>query len=275
MNDTPSSDVSTLARSTLSKTWQQRFEIYDRYATRNGDALSDTHSDAYRQLTRQERRKVSFAILPFFAGAFYYLFKGMWHKGALLFGLALTLGALLIVIETGFEFEAPSTVLGIPLGILCALFAHYDYYKHVTYNEKVWPGLPALCHRTGFVIAAPFIGFALLYIAVVATEDAYPAPTETEYLINGVWVSAAADGQVLTVFLEELAGQGVVQYNTAPLASVEIASIHRTPERLEVSLQIPGGDQWTLRQDLQDQGERMRVSYNGGPAVGYRYLSGL
>ena len=274
MNDTPSSDVSTLARSTLSKTWQQRFDIYDRYATPNGSAATDTQSDAYRQLTRQERRKVSLGILPFFFGAFYYLFKGMWHKASLLFALALSLAALLAVLEVGFEFEAPATVLGIPLGILCAFFAHYDYYKHVTYNEKVWPGLPALFHRTGFVIAAPFIGFALLYIAILATEDAYYTPTEAEYLVNGVWMSPE-DGQVFSVFLEELAGQGLVEHNTAPLVSVEIASLHRTPQSLRVSLQVAGGDHWVLQQQIEDQGERMRISYNGGPAVEYHYVTGL
>lgn len=123
------SGASVAAASGISKGWQAKFSLIDQAG---GPTWKQT-----RQLPKREQRKLSFNILAFIFGPFYYLVKGMWRKAITLsaVGIVVTLALNYLFTALGLEFQIPEGLLVMGLA---ASRANFDYYKKVVLADKQW-----------------------------------------------------------------------------------------------------------------------------------------
>ena len=83
----------------LSASWQTKFEILEKIGAGEKSLAKAMKSDSFKQLVSSEKRKISFNILAFLFGPFYYFSKQMWQKGAFILGAVWLYTLLLSVIE--------------------------------------------------------------------------------------------------------------------------------------------------------------------------------
>jgi len=69
-------------------------------------------------------------FLAFFFGPIYYMIKGMWKKGLVVFGLSIVLMVVIAMIN-------PNLVqfVGYGIGALCITMANNDFYRFKVLNE--------------------------------------------------------------------------------------------------------------------------------------------
>ena len=115
----------------VSETWKKRFRAMHRAGGPNLPKL--------KELAPEDRKHASvFNILAFLFGPFYYLAKGMWRKGIVLFVLCL-IGILVldfVMVLAGFGKYANATGFG--AAAVFAVLANRDYYSKMVLGRNGW-----------------------------------------------------------------------------------------------------------------------------------------
>ncbi len=116
---------------TVSDKWKERFRAIK---LAGGPKLPN-----FKTLPKEQRRKaMSFNILAFLFGPFYYVAKGMWKKGLALF---LMLFLIAILLGLGLEYIGYGKFaksLGYGISAIFALRANLDYYKKMVLKNNGW-----------------------------------------------------------------------------------------------------------------------------------------
>jgi hypothetical protein len=114
----------------VSDKWKQKFRIFEKAG---GPKLP-----RFKELAARERSKITFNILAFLFGPFYYLAKGMWRKAlslsAAVFVAVLVVAIVLILVDLGGLVGA----LGYGANAIYAARANVDYYKKMVLGDNGW-----------------------------------------------------------------------------------------------------------------------------------------
>ncbi|MHA7662855.1 DUF2628 domain-containing protein [Mycolicibacterium sp. HS_4_1] len=118
--------------STVSPSWQKRFDFFNAYGLPNSTPESRA---AYRALSFMDRLKLTSNILAFLFGPIYFFVKGMWRKGLTLLGIFFAVEVVLVVLDV-----PDSLVRGIGFGLaaIAMTTANYAYYLHVVRGSQSW-----------------------------------------------------------------------------------------------------------------------------------------
>ena len=111
----------------------------------------------------------SFSFLGFFFGPIYYLFKGMWAKGAVLCLIYSILAAALLVAEAIWMLELPPMTYAIASGSLFGTYAHFDYFRRVVHGEKMWRGWPSFMAHPFGVLLVLLLNALVVIVGTVAS----------------------------------------------------------------------------------------------------------
>jgi hypothetical protein len=116
----------------VSERWKEKFRLFRKA---NAPSFSNLKS-----LPADERKRASFGfnVLAFLFGPFYYIAKGMWRKGLVLFLLCLI---AVIVLEAIFEllgYGRFGKALGYGIAAVFAVRANIDYYKRMVLGDNGW-----------------------------------------------------------------------------------------------------------------------------------------
>lgn len=145
--------------------WHTRFELLQRLGADKRSVLAVRRSPEYRALGLKDRLRVSFNPWGFFLDWLYYLYKGMWHKAAVIIGASFAFYTLMTVLDALAGGVIPATLFWLPTPIICTQIVNYDYYRKVEHNEMMWPGLPAFLARPSGAVGMALAGVGL-YLAV-------------------------------------------------------------------------------------------------------------
>lgn len=136
-----------------SKFWQERFDILDSLPKTNS-ILSLSKTKEFKALDNKSSRKITFNLLAFFFGTFYYFFKGMWEKGIVIAFLSVTYAFMLSIVEEALEIQFYSAIYWAVPASITAVTATFDYYKKVSENQRIWPALKILNNKATLVSMA-------------------------------------------------------------------------------------------------------------------------
>ncbi|MCG7551664.1 DUF2628 domain-containing protein [Pseudoalteromonas sp. Of7M-16] len=153
----------------LSKKWLKRFKLLKKLGADSQSMFSIMKTPEYRGLSASERISISLNFFVFFFGPLYYLFKKMWMKAGFMFASIWVFNSLLTVLEGILGFTFPAIVFWVVPHAVCAQFACYDYYKHVTAEEKIWPEVPEFFKKPVGIITYLVASFVFLMVSVVLT----------------------------------------------------------------------------------------------------------
>lgn len=124
--DAPSPSPKAVAE--LSDGWKRKFALIEKAGGTDWSNLAS--------LDRGDLAKVNFNIWGFVFGPFYYLAKGMWKKGLVLFAIVFVANYLLgAFFDDGAIANQVSTVIG---SSLSAVFSNRDYYKKMILGINSW-----------------------------------------------------------------------------------------------------------------------------------------
>lgn len=138
------SAVDRIASLDVSDQWKQRF-----YAIEKAGGV---HLPLLKSLSPENRKAAYKAVyglsasgfLAFFFGPLYYIAKGMWKKGLLIFlvmfGITNALGFLLVMF--GMDPERMGWILGFPTAMIFMKLAPLDFYAFKVLKDDGWK--PAL-----------------------------------------------------------------------------------------------------------------------------------
>ncbi|WDE00779.1 DUF2628 domain-containing protein [Thalassomonas actiniarum] len=147
----------------VSDKWRTRFALLEKIGADKQFIFQAAGGDGFKALPFKQRQKISFNLFAFLFGPFYYFGKKMWHKGALLLALTWLWSCLVFIIEMTLETKLASIAYWIVPAAICAQLANYDYFRFITQQEKIWPGLPAMFTSTPGIIASPLLALGLLF----------------------------------------------------------------------------------------------------------------
>lgn len=132
VDDIPVASTSTdIDRLRVSPAWKVKFYLI---AKAGGPSMT-----RFKQLAFGERMKIGFNIFAFLFGPLYYVAKGMWRKGLLLFvACVAVLAVLSAVLELSGFGHAVSAALGYATGAVFAVRANVDFYKKMVLKDNGW-----------------------------------------------------------------------------------------------------------------------------------------
>jgi hypothetical protein len=114
----------------VSDSWKIRFRLLER--------AGGVKMPKLKNLSSGERMKIMLNLLAFLFGPFYYLAKGMWKKGLVLFGICFL---IVVVLELGLELVGLGRIgnaIGYGVGAIFALRANIDFYKKMVLGDNGW-----------------------------------------------------------------------------------------------------------------------------------------
>jgi hypothetical protein len=117
---------------TLSPAWQRRFDFFSVYGLPNSSPESKA---VYRSLPFGTKMRIGSNFPAFFFGPIYFFVKGMWRKGLTLFGIAMALSVVLVVLDVS---DNVARAAGIAVASVAMSTANYAYYLHVTRSSQSW-----------------------------------------------------------------------------------------------------------------------------------------
>ena len=123
----PTVDIESLA---VSRRWKNKFRLFEKAGGANLSRLRD--------LSLSERIKITFNFLSFLFGPIYYVIKGMWRKGLVLFVVC---AGVVLTLAFGLELAGLGRLnssLGYGVGIVFATRANIDYYKKMVLQQNGW-----------------------------------------------------------------------------------------------------------------------------------------
>lgn len=134
----------------LSESWQKRFDLLEKVGADHLFVYAFQKTPEYKALKLKEKFSIIFNVWAFFLGSFYYFFKGMWLKGALLLAVSWIYLSLIdaLIASAGSSWS----FLYIIIPIIYAVWANHDYFKQVRHEEKMWAWAPKACSKPIFVI---------------------------------------------------------------------------------------------------------------------------
>ncbi|WDE13532.1 DUF2628 domain-containing protein [Thalassomonas haliotis] len=128
----------------LSDKWRAKFELLEKVGADKQFIFKAARGASFKALPFKQKQTISFNLLAFFFGPFYYFAKKMWHKGALLLALTWLCACLSFTIEITLNTKLDNILYWIIPATICAQLANYDYFRFIVHQEKFWPGLLAV-----------------------------------------------------------------------------------------------------------------------------------
>lgn len=125
--DAPPPDISSLP---VSDAWKQVFFLIQKAG---GPPLKN-----FKALAFGERMRVGMNFFAFMFGPLYYVAKGMWQKGLLLFVGGNAIIFVVAVICGLLEVDVPPQALGAGLGAVFGSQANMDFYKKEVLGKSGW-----------------------------------------------------------------------------------------------------------------------------------------
>ncbi|WP_036460615.1 DUF2628 domain-containing protein [Mycobacterium sp. 141] len=116
----------------LSPAWQKRFDFFSAYGLPSSTPESKA---AYRVLPFGTKLRIGSNILAFLFGPIYFFVKGMWRKGLTLFGIALAVSVVMVMLDAS---DGVARGAGIAVASLAMSTANYAYYLHVVRRSESW-----------------------------------------------------------------------------------------------------------------------------------------
>lgn len=140
-------------------------------AQEEGAAHRKAHSTSQTSFSSDK-----FNIWAALFGFAYYIYKGLWKKGMLLWSANLIISAIVNVVSSSFQYNIWLSLLTVSHAVLFGLMAPYDLKRKEKYNETMWKVLPDIFKEGSTVIAA---GVLSLFLAVY-TLQIEPSLSEIE-----------------------------------------------------------------------------------------------
>jgi hypothetical protein len=114
----------------VSDAWRAKFFIFEK--------AGGVKLPRFKELAFGERMKIGFNILAFLFGPLYYIAKGMWKKGLVMFGICLAAVLLLSILLELAGLGRFADALGFGAGAVFAARANIDFYKKMVLNQNGW-----------------------------------------------------------------------------------------------------------------------------------------
>lgn len=114
----------------VSDTWKTKFMLMEK--------AGGVKMPRHKELSTGERMKISFNVLAFLFGPFYYLAKGMWKKAITLFVVSV---AIVVILEIALEVAGLGRfgkALTYGVAAVYAVRANIDYYKKMVLGQNGW-----------------------------------------------------------------------------------------------------------------------------------------
>jgi len=114
----------------VSDTWKTKFMLMEK--------AGGVKMPQHKALSTGERMKISFNVLAFLFGPFYYLAKGMWKKAITLFVVSV---AIVVILEIALEMTGLGRfgkALTYGVAAVYAVRANIDYYKKMVLGQNGW-----------------------------------------------------------------------------------------------------------------------------------------
>lgn len=182
----------------LNQKWKDRFERFDKAEPYGG--LSYKYPSELKLLDKH-------SLWGFLFGPFYYLYKGLYTKGLLLFSLIFTYCLVLSAISYLFDISINDKIFSIPGEVVCAMFVNRDLYMLHKRSEAVWPQLKLFESRIATAIVMVASLSSLLYF-VIEIE-----PEVNEVMVKNVSGNWGRVSDSLFVELELQGGDKHVKIN--------------------------------------------------------------
>lgn len=270
-------DVSTENSSTpsVSEAWKTKFDILQKIGADEQFIYKAMGSPEYKGLSFREKNNISFSILAFFFGPFYYFSKAMWAKGAVILGATWVLAALLTLVESVVGVALPTVIYWIPSAVICAQLANYDYFRNVMHGEKVWRGLPNIFSKPVGAIGFPLVALVLLF-GISTLSQAYIEETKSQTLadVSGVW-RGNTDGAMITI---SLSGKTKALNLNGTQIPVTVQSIDQDNHIVTLGVDLANGQEvsWALRQLFDNEGRfTLHMTLHDGTQDGLSYVRDL
>lgn len=259
----------------VSDAWKTKFDILHRIGADDQFIYKAMSSTEYKGLSFKEKNKISFNILAFLFGPFYYFSKTMWAKGAVIIGVTWVLAALLTLVEAVMGVALPAVIYWIPSAVICAQLANYDYFRKVIHGEKMWSGLPDILSKPVGAIGFPLVALVLL-LGISTLSPAYIEETKTQTLadVSGVW-RGDTDGAMIAI---SLSGKAKVLDVNGTQIPVTVQSIDLDNHIVTLGVALDNGQQvsWALRQLFDKEGRfTLQMTLHDGTQDSLSYVRDL
>lgn len=135
--------------------WNQTFQLWKNLAGKDKRFFQVLSESRFWQLGFPERLALvswgAFAASLFFYPFVYYFIKRMHYKGATI----LSCWFLALAAFNFADAHPPGILVSPILAIFLSHLATYDYYRHITFKETVWPWVPEFLRtQTGAILSA-------------------------------------------------------------------------------------------------------------------------
>lgn len=114
----------------VSDTWKTKFMLMEK--------AGGVKMPQHKALSGGERMKISFNVLAFLFGPFYYMAKGMWKKAITLFVVSLAIVVLLEILLEMAGLGRFGKALTYGVAAVYAVRANIDYYKKMVLRQNGW-----------------------------------------------------------------------------------------------------------------------------------------
>ncbi len=177
----------------ISDKWKNKFTILEK--------VEGKIFPIFEKQGQKTPSKVLFNILGFLFGYFYYFSKKMHYKGAFILG-ASTIYSIFIILIVGIEFNY--MVYSLPVMVITALIANYDYFKFVTKKEIMWDGFPEIFSNIKGAIGFPLIALILYWSLLFGVFSNFSVPSCSDTITTNL-VKQIADREMTRVLGAEQA----------------------------------------------------------------------
>ena len=278
----------------ISKSWKVKFSKLESIGVNNKRSLYKVmDTQEYKNLGFWERSKLQFNLLAFLFGPFYYYTKGMWAKGSVMLSIYFLCTFLILFVSTIFSFQTNVNLNFLSSGTLCALFANYDYYKKMVYNEVFWPSWPKFLSTLFGSCLLLFFSLAMLcgmvWINISSSIDTPSYRTEVLAPINnlepspenmmlsdmsGVW-RADSDDSIIKISLANNNKFLNVNEIDLPITVIDIDK-NASAVTLFVTLINKNKVIWTIRQLIDASGNfTLQIDLHDGTKEHLSYIKDL
>ena len=165
----------------VSDAWKRKFELIEKAGEFNGFSYEN-----FKSLSFGERIKMGFNIFALLFGPFYYFYKQMWKKGAVILGIGLVFIVTLLAIEMATDTSFPSSIYKLPIiEAICGSLANYDFYRFKVHQETIWKSF-SFFNNPVAAFGFPIVSLALLFALAFHTSVPKCSDDETLSLVKEI-----------------------------------------------------------------------------------------
>lgn len=164
----------------LPEVWKAKFDLLEKLGAGDLGFMKTMSGEGFKALSFSDRRKVQFNLWALVFACFYYFAKGMWHRGAFILGASWLYSSVLVVLESAIGMALPSVVYWIVPAVFCAQSANYDYYRHVSKQDRIWSWLPNVFSKTLTSVLFPVICASILMITSMFAAGGFQTTCSSE-----------------------------------------------------------------------------------------------